>query len=306
MKAKIALLFFVVAGGMILAEGVFAGVKLGVSPVVFELTGNPGETITNQIKVFNDSEDSIVGIEMLVEDISPSGEEGFVSVAPAETYTYSIASWVVFDQQEFVLQPKEERNVVFSIVIPENAEPGGHYGTVLAGSKAVIGKEMTGAAIAARVGSLVLLSVPGEVKQDLVVSEFSAPSYSEYGPIPFIVKFENKGTVHVKPTGYITVTNWLGKKVGDVGFASRNVLPSAIRRFEASLDKKWFWSGKYTATLSGSYGSSNIPFSPAVITFWAFPWKFAVAALVVVLFFILTRKRWAAAFKILVKGEGRK
>jgi len=307
MKGKIVLLLLVITGGMIAAGGACAqGVKIGVSPVVFELTGNPGETITNQIKVFNSSEDATIGIEMIVEDISPSGEEGFVSIAPADTYTYSIASWVVFNEKEFILQPKEEKQVLFSIVIPENAEPGGHYGTVLAGSKAITGKEMTGTAIAARVGSLVLLSVPGEVKQELAVEEFTAPPYSEYGPIDFVVRLENKGTVHVKPTGYITITNWLGRKVGDVGFASRNVLPSAKRRFEASFDQKWLWAGKYTATLTGSYGSSNIPLSPVVITFWAFPWKFAAAALVLVLFFILTRKRWFAAFSILVKGDKKK
>jgi hypothetical protein len=62
--------------------------------------------------------------------------------------------------------------------------------------------------------------------------------------------------------GFVTVTDWLGRKVADVEFPSRNVLPGAVRKFDAALNQKWFLAGKYTATLSGSFGLSNIPFTP--------------------------------------------
>ncbi|KPJ56953.1 hypothetical protein AMJ49_03510 [Parcubacteria bacterium DG_74_2] len=295
-------LLILIFGGLILAPAIFAQVSIGISPLVFEITGNPGDVIENQVKIYNPS-DVTISIRMTVEDIAPTGEAGHVVVEPAETETYSIAKWTKSEPEEFVLKPKEEKWVKFTISIPENAEPGGHYGTIVAGSTQVVGGGITGAVIVPRVGTLVLLVVPGQMEESLIVKDLTAPKYSEYGPINFAIRFENEGTVHVKPKGQIVITNWLGKKVGSIPFPERNVLPEAIRKFEASWDKKWLWAGRYTATLTGSYGMNNLLLTPTVITFWAFPWKIGLVILAIIVFIILSRKRWLAAFKILIKGE---
>jgi hypothetical protein len=300
---KIIGFLFLVLGGVIFSQPVFGqGVSIGISPVVFELTANPGDIIENQLKVSNPSETTI-GIRMEVDDITPRGEEGFVTVEAAETETFSLARWVTTEPSEFELEPGEQKFVTFTINVPENAEPGGHYGSVLARSKSVAGAGVTGAVIAQRVGSLVLLSVAGDVKEELIIKDFSAPNYSEYGPITFTIRFENKGTVHVKPRGFVTITNWLDKKVADVEIPQNNVLPNAVRKIEASWNQKWLWAGKYTATISGSYGTENNVLTPVVITFWVFPWKASIGILLVLIFFILTRRRWSAAFRILIRGE---
>jgi len=294
----------IIVGGIVFGSQIQAQGErgVGISPLTFELTANPGDAITNQVKVYNPGAGT-VGIKMETEDFAVSGEIGHVTVEPPETETYSIARWVTFEPQEFALDPGEQKFVTFTISVPENAEPGGHYGAVLAGTSGIIGEEFMGAAVAGRVGALVLLSVAGEIKEDLRVKEFFAPSYSEYGPIPFTIKFENRGTIHVKPAGFVTITDWYGKKVADIEFSQNNVLPNSVRKIETSLDKKWFFAGKYTATLTGSYGISNTSFTPVVITFWAFPWKVGLGILIVIILLILSRKRWVAAFRILIKGE---
>jgi len=303
MKRNI-LLVVLVFGGIITGQVVLAqGANIGISPITFELSGDPGDVIINQLKVYNASEDSSIGIEMQIEDIAPRGEIGHVVVEPAETETYSLARWVTVESKEFTLEPKAQKFVTFTISIPENAEPGGHYGTILAATRSVAGPEGTGAIIVQRIGALILMSVSGEMKEELAVAGFSAPRYSDYGPIPFTIRFENSGTVHLKPRGFVTVTDWLGRKVADVEFPQKIVLPNAVRRLEASLEDKWLWAGKYTATLHGNYGIANIPFSTEVITFWAFPWKIGLVIWAAVVLIILSRKRWIAAFKILVRGE---
>lgn len=278
------------------------GRGIGITPLTFELTANPGDVLINQLKVYNPSS-GIVGVGMEIEDFAVMGEAGHVRVEPAETETYSIARWVTFEPESFVLQPGEHRFVNFTISLPEGAEPGGHYGAILAGTTGVVGEEFIGAAVAGRVGALVLLTVSGEAIEDLTVKDFSCPNYSEYGPIAFSIRFENKGTVHVRPRGFVTITNWLDKKVADVEFPQNNVLPDSIRKIETSWEKKWLWVGKYTATLNGSYGTANTPFVPAVITFWTFPWKAGVGILLIIILLILGRRRWIAAFRILIKGE---
>lgn len=310
---KIILIGFIVvlAGGMILGARNHASaqrVGLTISPLNFELTGNPGDTLTNTLRVFNPTGLDLT-VQMTVEDFAVAGEAGQVIVEPAETESYSLARWITVVPDLFTLPSEGRQNVEFTVTVPESAEPGGHYGTVLATLTAVAGEgEFTGAAVAQKVGSLVLLSVSGDVAEDLVIKEFTAPDFLEYGPVPFVIRFENKGTVHVRPRGFVTITNWRGKKVIDLEFPQKNVLPGSVRKVETSWDTKWLF-GKYAATVVGGYGTTNNPLPPRVVTFWVIPWKVTAAAgtglFVILLFFYLTRRRWIGALGILLKGEKR-
>ena len=283
---------------------------LSISPLIFELTANPGDVLTNQLKIYNQT-DSIVSIRMETEDFKPVGEVGQVIVTPEEEMTYSLKRWVKITPTEFTLKPKEEKFISFEISVPENAEPGGKYGSILASTTGMIGKEVTGAALAPKAGALVLLTISGEVIEDLRIVEFSAPSFLETGPVPFMIRFENKGTVHLRPRGFVTITRpkflfFEEEKIIDIPFPQQNVLPGTIRKIETTWNQKWLL-GKYVATLVGSYGSANLPFNPPVLSFWVFPWKIALGLglilLAVFAFFFKTRKRWKLALKVLIKGE---
>lgn len=300
------ILIFLIFGGLVLTAQVSAQqVGVSISPLTFELTANPGDTLTNTLKVYNPT-DSVISIKMEAEDFKPVGETGQVVVEPEAEMTYSLKRWIKTGPTEFTLEPKEQKFVDFEISVPENAEPGGKYGSILASTTGVVGKGITGTAVAQKVGALLLLIVAGPVKENLTIKEFSAPSFLEYGPVPFSIRFENNGTVHVRPRGFVTITNWWGKKVADVEFSQLNVIPGAIRKIDTSWQNKWLF-GKYTAMLVGSYGTANLPFNPPVLVFWAFPWKLALEIFLVLVlifvFFYKTRKRWQLALRILIKGE---
>lgn len=298
-----------IAGGMIGlgSESAFAqGVGVAISPLTFELTANPGDVLQNKLRVFNPTQSAVL-IQMEIEDFAVAGERGEVRIETAGSETYSLALWVKTSPESFRLEPNEQKTVDFTIEVPENAEPGGHYGSVLAAIGGVIGNEgFVGTAVSQKVGSLVLLSVSGDMVEDLRIKDFTAPEFLEYGPVPFLIRFENKGTVHVRPRGFVTITNWRDKKVVDIEFPQLNIIPGSVRKVETSWDKKWLL-GKYAATLVGSYGASNNPLEPRVITFWVFPWKVAgvvsAVLLIVFTFFALTRRRWIGALLILLRGE---
>jgi len=305
-KTRSLILIIFILGGLVLTMGAFAQQSgVTISPLTFELTANPGDTLTNTLKIYNPT-DNIISIKMEIEDFRPIGETGQVIVEPEVEITYSLKRWVKTDPTEFTLEPKEQKFVDFEISVPENAEPGGKYGSILASTTGVVGKGVTGTAVAQKVGVLLLLTVAGEVKEELAIKEFLAPSFLEYGPVPFTMRFENKGTVHVRPRGFVTITNWWGKKVADVEFSQLNVIPGAIRKIETKWDNKWLF-GKYTAMLVGSYGTANLPFNPPILTFWVFPWKIALGIFIILLlifaFFYKTRRRWQLALRVLIKGE---
>jgi len=285
------------------------GAGISISPLNFELTANPGDSVANKIKVTNPSNVTL-RVQMTVEDFAVAGETGQVIVEPAETETYSLAKWVTVVPESFTLAPGERRVVDFIIKVPQNAEPGGHYGSILATLSGSAGDSgFAGVGVSQKVGSLVLLSVSGDATESLAIVEFIVPDFLEFGPVPFVLRFENTGSVHVRPRGLIAITNWRDKKVADVEFPQKNVLPGSKRKVETSWDVKWLF-GKYTATVVGSYGTSNTPLSPWVVSFWVFPWKIGSVvggtAFLVLLFFFLTRRRWTTALGILLKGDKRR
>lgn len=305
----ISLIMMGIVGGLGKIGGVSAqegGIGLSISPLTFELTANPGDVLTNIVKIYNPTQNTI-SVKVEAEDFKTVGETGQVIVtSPEEESGYSLRKWIRVEPETFTLEPDEQKFVNFIIEVPENAEPGGKYGSILASITGVMGEGATGAAIVQRVGVLLLLTVSGQVKEDLQIKEFSAPSFLEYGPAPFLIRFENTGTVHVRPRGFVSIVNWRGKKVIDIEFSQLNVIPGAIRKIEVKWNEKWLF-GKYTATLVGSYGTANIPLNPSVLNFWVIPWKIAggtfLALLLIFFFFYKTRKRWQMAIKILFKGE---
>jgi len=279
-RVKIGIIFVGLLTGLILGTFAFAQERgVTISPLNFELTANPGDSLENKIRVSNPTT-SNVSIKMEVEDFTASGEIGQVIVEKTEDTTYSLKRWVKINPAEFTLKPGEQKFVTFTINVPKNAEPGGKYGSILAVITGVAGPGTIGTGITTKVGALVLLAVSGDVKEEINVEGFSAPKFSEYGPINFVIRLKNTGTVHLRPRGLVTITNIFGSQVANVEFAQQNVIPGAIRRIEAKWDEGWLWGLKYQATLVGSYGSQNNPIS-AVTTFWVFPWKVVLLAIII-------------------------
>lgn len=278
--------------------------SISISPLTFELTSNPGDTISNVVKVFNNG-DQPMNVVMEIRDFTAAGEKGEVALGTLENQSFSLVHWVKVEPQSFVLEPKSFKVVEYTVTVPPNAEPGGHYGTILASLTS--SASSTGAALAQKIGSLLLLQVSGQVKENLTIKSFKAPSFSEYGPVELDIRFENKGSVHLKPRGFVTVKNIMGDEVARLDIPQSNILPNSVRKLVMSLNQKWLW-GRYDATLAAIYGTTNEPMSETV-SFWVFPWKVAlgitIGALLVLIILFRGRRRIKVALKVLVTGDHR-
>lgn len=136
-------------------------------------------------------------------------------------------------------------------------------------------------------------------------NEFINRNFFEYGPVTVLARFENQGTVHLQPRGHVALFNMLGREVDRENIQQVNVLPNSIRRIKLELGQKAMF-GKYTATLTGIYGSTNEALSYSV-SFWVIPWKITsgvgFATLVVLFFLIKARRRLRVALRILLRGN---
>lgn len=265
------------------------GQALEIAPPVLNLKADPGQTIKTTIYLRNVSRgDLIVSAES--NDFVAAGEDGTPKIIlnnDTASNPYSMKDWVV-PPAELRIVPKEIKTMSVKINVPSNASPGGHYAVLrfTARAPSVSGQ---GVALSASLGSLMLLTVSGDLTQSMSVQQFSASHNGHTGkvfesaPINFTVKLTNNGNVHEQPVGQITVTDMFGKKIATVNVNSppKNVLPHSTRAFTASLDKTVIGNkklfGRYKALLSVSYGTKQKVTSE--LTFWVIPYR-AIAVII--------------------------
>lgn len=268
--------------------------SLEISPPSQELTGDPGRTVTVKAKVRNRT-NSNLPIKARTEDFIAQGEGG--QVALVEKGPWSVSNWTTLTPSEFTLKPGEVKEVTGTIRIPTSGAGGGRYGSIVfAVTGAASGPG--NAAVSQEVASLFLLRINGPVDEKLSIEQFSAPSFSEFGPVTFQVNYANAGNVHLKPQGIISITNMFGQKVADVVVDPANVFPQAKRAVTAKWNKQLLF-GSYTATAIVFTGGSKNETATATASFTVFPIRIAVLVGLALLAVYLMRKRLSKALKAL-------
>jgi hypothetical protein len=252
---------------------------LTITPPFFELNLSPGEFWSSGIKVVNPNAGDL-HIYATIMDFEAQGEEGhgrFVPVQNGEDKANSLASWIKLDKQELVVKKGDSAEVPFTLQVPKDASPGGHYGAILIGTNPANANE-PGLKISSFISSLFFVRVSGNVNELGDIREFSADKmfYSEPNA-NFVVRFENSGNVHLHPEGDITIYNMWGKEQGRIfvnnesGFG--NVMPRSIRKFnfDWSGEQKLSDFGRYTAILTLAYGEDARHNVSAKVYFWVVP-----------------------------------
>jgi hypothetical protein len=243
-------------------------------PRVEDLQAAPGEVVTRQIKVRNLGDQEMV-IETKLNDFVVQDDQGtpvmLEQKSTPEDNRWALSQWVNVTPTRFVLKPGEIQKLDLVIVVPENANPGGHYAAVVyqPAEDATLGN--TGSKVNPSVASLLYLTVEGDIKEDANVSRFEVPGFSEFGPINFNTEIENLSEVHIKPQAQIKVYNLLNQTATTLDLEEKNIFPGRARQFENTWNKKWLF-GRFKAQLSGSYGATGQALL-ATAYFWVIPWR---------------------------------
>jgi hypothetical protein len=257
---------------------------LQITPTRVELNAKKGGSYEVKIGVMNVTAADLV-YKTSVHDFNSSDETGSPNIIEDSKLppSASIVSWVE-PLSQISLRSKESAQLVARINIPEDAEPGGHYGVIrFSGSAPSVDK--SGVGLAASAAILLLIRVDGDIteKADLAsfttVSDNKQTSFFESAPINFSTRVKNLGNIHVKPSGPIVVKDMFGNTVATlkVNDNESNVLPGSIRRFDNTLKKDWM-IGLYSADLSLAYGSHGQALT-RTISFWVIPYRIILAAL---------------------------
>lgn len=293
MKKLLPLIFFILA--LIIPSTVEGQTELSttVIPPRLELEALPGATLQETLKVRNETDTDMI-YEAGVYDFIVNNNQG-TPQAVDETVSgrWSLADWVTVSPKQLLVPARQTAGIDMIITIPPNGLPGGHYAMVV--YTPILDKEKAGTAtkIDPRVGSLVYLKVVGDVTEAANLKEFQVGAkFAHYGPVELKAEIENLGDIHVRPTGQISVKNWLGDEIYIQPLEEKNIFPFASRTYEWTVPGRWRL-GRYTAQLTAQAGTTAIPLR-GLIYFWIVPVKEVIlisSALILLILLIILKTR---------------
>lgn len=293
-KRKYAILFFVFLGALgfgIFSEKAMAQVSLSLYPTSVRLNLNPGESWSGKVTIINPNNFPLQ-VNPEKENLG-GGAEGAVELL-GEKIDYGLASWMKYEEKQISLKPEERRDFSFSINVPQNAQPGGHYAAILFRGLNEGQNQGSGVGISGRVGSVVLVEVSGNIVKKGKIENIIAPKFIGHGPLEIGFKIKNTGNTHFNPEGKIIVSGLFQKK--ELNWDSRIVFPGYDRTFKASWDKKYFFGPLSVKILLQIPGGGNLTADSIII--WAFPWQETLIILVVLIILILAFRFLKKRFKI--------
>lgn len=285
------------------------GNALKISPVRHDLTIKPGNSQTIDIYVQNLTKTK-ADLHPIVNDFTvksgnETGQPDIILDESKSAPTHSLKQFVA-PLQDFSLQPNEQKDIKVKVAVPASAAAGGYYGAVrFAPVASSSDKNVT---LSASVGSLVLVKVPGAIKEQLGIASFDARQNDNAGifftnnkNVNAVVRFRNTGDVQEEPFGKILLKDQSGKVIGAYEVNNTdprgNVLPDSVRRFDVPLDKLGTF-GKFTIEGNFGYGNGGQLLS-AKKTFYVVPVLvivLAVAAILLLLFLIFVLPRLIKAY----------
>jgi len=274
-----------------------AQVGISLFPIKFDVTVKPGQTYSDTVTVINPN-DFPIGVQPEVENIA-GGNQGSIDLVETDI-PHGLSAWISVDKTLFTLAAQEQRQIPFSITVPADGEPGGHYGALLFRGVPVGTSTTAGVGISGRVGSVVLVTVPGATSATGNIASFIGPgSYISRGPITFSFTVNNTGNTHFTPQGQITLKGPLFSAT-TVSFTPGVIFPGYNRVFTGT------WPGSYafgplTAVLSLTMPDGSV--QTKTISFFAFPWQETLGILIVLCVCLFIFRTFKKKFKIVrVKG----
>lgn len=268
-----------------------------VAPVVNEFSVSKGQSHTSDITVTNPTSAAVVAQAKIDDFVASANENGTPRILTNGQVSDPSHNFIglVKPIANFTIPANGSVQVPVTITVPYTANSGGYYGAVLFQAASTSGHGNV--ALTANVGSLFLITVPGNLIEKLEVVQLAAanngkPSGIFWGGQPqVLLRLENTGDIQLQPFGTINIKNMAGKIIATQQFNSAtprsNILPSSIRRFVNNLPKRT-WFGHYTIQANIAYASGSGSILTASTGFWYFPiWFIIVAALVIILLAVL-------------------
>ncbi len=265
-----------------------------VEPAKIEIFADPGDVISKNVTIINRIEGRSTFTISLEDFVGSDDPSVAVKLLGDEVSRYSFRDNIIPEIDQLNLNFGEKALIPITIRIPETASPGGYYTSVVIAHTSTEGAgEATGAKTVSRVAQLLFVRVNGDVIEDGAVKDFvvSPTSFVHFtGPLTFNILFENRGSVHLAPYGYITIKNAFGTTVDQIPVDAYYSLPQS-QRYRQIVWQQGARFGYYTATLELNKGyRASETMETRAVSFVFIPVAYLAALLIAIVLFFFARR----------------
>lgn len=221
---------------------------------IFVHTGTPGQTITDGIRLLNNTPETKTLLVYGVDSIVSSGG-AFSCAQNADAHT-EVGNWITLDKHEVTLESLTNEVVPFTITFPQNAGVGEHNGCIVIQEKKGNDPKpgQNGILLSFRTGIRVALLVPGDIVRELAPAGFSYIK-KDSNFFTFMPKVKNTGNVSIDATVNVKINSIFGPHIADLG-GEYPVLRGETSEWNFDL-KRPFWGGWYKAKASVTYDANE-------------------------------------------------
>ena len=268
---------------------VYAAVMKGltVSPLRTEISIAPGTSQDQTLTVSNTNNRPIT-VQLSTEEFSVIDQN----------YDYSfntqtqLTKWVTFTPDILNLAVGETKIATFRIGVPLSAEPGGRYLSLFATTNA--GTSNNGVVSQQRVGSLVYLTVTGDISRSGHLVSLNAP-WIMTEPTKWSAVLQNTGTTHYHSRYNVVLEPIIGNSNAIATISGDAlILPATVRLIEDTVPSPTF-PGVYKVVYTIGLGDSPVRIETRIMVYMP-PIAIIVLLFAVILLFSLitgyrTRKK---------------
>jgi len=267
-----------------------AGVSITVSPTTIDLTLSNSEIAIQEIGVWNTGDETI-SVHTYAMDFSIDKENSFTFFEPGYE-SYSCAAWLSMEETEFNLAAGESKNVIVTISVPQELEPGGHYAALFFEMVPPEAQSGVSVAVAGRIPSLFYITIPGVTGADIItnaeIASLLLPSVVEKGSIEVGVTVRNTGNVHLPIAAKAYFTDFRGREVGELDLGQVIILPNSERVIKATWEGAPFIGKVKTSIVIGYFDQNGELVNKAATgNFQVIPWKLILIAVFSLVFLIV-------------------
>lgn len=257
---------------------------IAMSPVKKRYEYEPGTTNRDTIKITNVG-NTRYSFKMYAEPYSVKNENYETDFLTVRKNT-DFQDWVTFDKTSFTLAPGESLNAGYTVVVPPNAIPGGHYGVIFAETlPQEDGSENVGLIGRNRVGAPVFATVKGDYKMGGKFLGIKTPGLQFKSPLKSELDVENTGSSHFVVDTVFAVSDAFNNRK----FTMTNqydMLPQSVRKIPLYWEKSPNF-GLYKVTVSAKFlDQETTKTSYVLMAPLAYYMVFVIALLVAVIVFV--------------------
>lgn len=212
-----------------------------------------GATTQDKLRVVNDGQ---VGYDFTVYTRPYSvNDESYVPDFTATAQNADAYKWVTFEKTSYRLEPGAFVEVPYSVRVPANATPGGHYGVIFAETQPSADNSGGSVVRKKRVGSILYATIDGDITTAGKSQGLSVPFFQFNAPLKISERVTNSGNTDFVVSSDVRITDLFGG-VKHVAQRESTVLPSTTRQIVNDWQSP-SWIGLYKVSHSSKFLDSK-------------------------------------------------